>query len=284
MRLKRSGLVDDSGNDLQEWGVLELFYPSVFLGIELNYEEFPKTATFHYTNRQDAEEEIGAALKDGQFVIQHQFGGTSCAKTLPFGIFCPLNRDEYPIQQLRAAISSLKPPSIDSFPDPASEEVWAKAMAAIGPLRLVPGKRGPERHIRSNETGAHEAFVRFSDLDNLYPWLREHFQYVTEISGMDANEIRAAFLEATGVEIDPTRWWTEQDKLAAAMIRDDQRPSFFAPHDRARQRQVTGLSRLPWHGIAEFGQWLAVGLGGGRVKRKVTPGDLTAALIWQNSD
>ena len=275
------GLIN-TWNDLQDDGIEDLLYPSFFIGQELSADDFPAVWNSFLNRmdgasrerRRDAAKEIKEeSFKDGQFVFQHQYAGTACLQSVLFGIFLPLRtcRDVAIGKRIEDSISHIGPPEVSGFPVPANLQAWTKAMAEIGPLA-----------VSQQERAAQEAMIRFSNLEELYPWLMHRFQYVSQFSGPDASEIKHEWDAATGLNLDPAYSWDwDRRKFDAIDFTEEQKERIKKITDRSRrERRISQTMSLPWVDIAAFASWLSRGEG----ILKVAPRDIRMSLVWFNSD
>ena len=267
---KRKGVIR-TYIDRDDDGIENLLYPSFFLGQELPYDAFPhvwaetiasEDSRINRQNQIASDKEFGTTLlKAGQYAVWHQYGGAACSQAILFGIFLPVSTccDAAVATKIDSLIKEIGP----TYDRPAQEEIdrWGMKLNEIGPL-----------HIAKGENESSEALIRFTQLSELYPWLKARFKLAIEFDGPDHREIQAgadaiiAPSEIDRYKVDPTSAIWKQ--YAQALSR-----GFF-------ERRINETASLSWENLNQFAGWLSRGKG----LLAVNPEDIRGALIWANSD
>jgi len=270
MTKKRNGIIR-TYIDRADDGIENLLYPSFFLGQELAYDVFhsiwaatiaSESPLINRNNQLAADKELGATLlKDGQYAMFHQYGGTACSPIILFGIFLPLSTCSDPA--ISKKITRLIERIGQTFGEPPNESLqqWKSELLDIGPLTIAHEKKS-----------AREAFIRLSNLSELHPWLKTHFKYAVEFSGPDSTEIQA--------ESDAIIPLSEIDRHKANPSSEIWKQYASALTRGFRERRISETASLPWDNIDQFASWLTRGSG----LLQVNPRDIRASLIWENSD
>lgn len=267
--IKKSGLINE-WLDIQDAGILELIYPSFFIGVELSSDEFPHGPMFlgdPHAEQAVLDKMAKLSLHSGQFVFQHQYGGSSGGQAILLGIVLPLSGcDDNDLRRsIGRAIAQMTRPVGSGAPDAETLDTWASIMRTLGPIRL------------SDSRASEEALVRLESTDELYKWLKAHFSYITEFSGLGPEEVRRELRAVTGRDVDPTLFWREE----GAALSEADKSKVFAIQQRNRSSRAIGkLEPLSWKDVAAFADWLIGEHGPLKHKRK----DVECALVWQNSD
>ena len=230
-------------------GIEPLIYPAFFIGV-ISHAQYPF---------QEREEN----MRDGQFFLNHIFGGTACSSRELWGIFLPISTCDD--RDIIGKLSSL------------AERRWymQNEFSTVGPFELMPEAGG-------SADGSNEALVPFTNIDKVYSWLKSHkFRYVAEFSGPDMDDLRL-------------------DPLVRARLSNS---SLSDPGDAALAngivegasicREISRSSPLTWENLKQFAQWLSCD-GKFPLERQrymhqgnnyvTEPAKISIAFIYGNSD
>jgi hypothetical protein len=253
------------------------FFPRFFIGVSLD----PMNAW--YGDKGD--------VPEGQFLLQHQYAGHSCAQILLFGIFLPImtGKDGRAIEQLR------------QFADHFNQNIYQgdsvavqRMLAEIGPFEL--------RSSKSDDV--EEAFFRFKNTEAEFQWISQRgFEYVDSFQektperlekdrelGREAiGAIPNSLVEAAVNKFYPPPTYTAQYReellecgLGRRTVETHAIWRFYREHIAREQEYLTHHYRtrpLTWRTPTELARWLE-----GPYQKKIREEDLFVALIYENSD
>lgn len=267
--MKTKGVINSSRN-IEDRGVSTLLLPYFFVGQRLDNNLSPllkglltQDSPFDWAEAEKALKL--SSLRDGQFFIDHQFGGHRCVQAQMFGAFFPLSL----CGQQGIANELLK--LIGEY-DVAYSDGLGKAIAGFKALGLPIHEQYLDGEIRYDH-----ALLKIADTDSGLAFLRQKgFSYVTEIGGMNFEEYteRARALGLTTFPNRTERWLDEKspdkEKLAAWQL---------LLRECAESRHIRKSTPAEWKSSTEFARWLSRGPG-----YEIDPGEIIMALAYENYD
>lgn len=266
--MKTKGIISASRN-IEDWMVPQLLCPYFFIGLRLDNKP---DATIHKTLWSDdpldwpaVEKELNlAALKEGQFFINHEFAGHRCTHADMFGAILPLKISGHP------DVSSQLVELITKFDMDYSSE-FEKAIPEFKAFGLAIHEGYLDGKIRYDQ-----ALLKIADTENGIRFLRQNeFRYVTGIGGMSNAEF-AERTKALGLNADPER------HLKGILAPKPALQEAVSAYQRLRieceeSRHVAASARAEWKNSADFARWLSRGPG-----YEVDPNDIVVALVYEN--
>lgn len=267
--MKTKGIINSSRN-IEDREVKEILFPYLFIGIRLDNTLTPnlRAALAADTPVQwdSLEKEFKlSALKDGQFFIDHQFGGNRCVQAKMFGAVLPLKLCG------RRDVSDGLNELIDKY-DLAYPDEFEKAVPDFKAFGLPIHGQYLDGKMRYDH-----ALLKIDDAERGIAFLRQNaFRYVTAIGGMSFEEYskRAKALGLTTFPNRTERW------LDAAPPNKETIAAWQALRIECEEsRHIASTAPAEWTDSADFAQWLGRGPG-----YEVNPKDVVVALVWENYD
>jgi len=267
--MKTKGIINSSRN-IEDRGVSTLLLPYFFVGQRLDDDLSPLLRDLLTQDGPVDWEEAEKALKlsglrDGQFFLDHQFGGHRCVQAQMFGAFFPLALCGQ--QGIANELLQL----IDKY-DVAYSDGLGNAIADFKSLGLPIHEQYLDGEIRYDH-----ALLKIADTDSGLTFLRQNgFSYVTGIGGMNFEEYaeRARVLGLTTLPNRTERWLDEkppgEGKIAAWQL---------LLSECEKSRHIAKSAPSEWKSSTEFARWLSRGPG-----FEVAPGKIIMALAYENYD
>lgn len=267
--MKTKGIINSSRN-IEDRTIKGILFPYFFIGLRLDDTLQPvlRAALAHdaHVEWDLFEKEFKlSALKDGQFFIDHQFGGNRCVQAAMFGAVLPLKLCSS--HGLKAGLLEL----IDKY-DLAYSDEFEKAIPDFMALGLPIYGQYLDGKARYDH-----ALLKIDDAERGIAFLNQNaFRYVTDIGGMSFEEYskRASDLGLTIFPNRTERW------LGAAPPNKETISAWQALRIECEaSRHIAASAPAEWKNSADFANWLSRGPG-----YEVNPKDIVVALVWENYD
>lgn len=267
--MKTKGIISASRN-MEDWMVPELLRPFFFIGLRLDNKP---NSTIHKILWSDdpldwpaVEKELKiSTLKEGQFFIDHEFAGHSCAHAEMFGALLPLKLSG------RQDIANGLIEKIAKYDFDLANE-FDKAVPDFMSLGLHIYDQYLDGKIRYDQ-----ALLKIADADKGIAFLRQNeFRYVTGIGGMSNAEF-AERTKALGLSADPER------HLKGILAPKPAPKEAVAAYQHLRieceeSRHIAASAHAEWKDSTDFARWLSRGPG-----YEVDPKDIVVALVYENT-
>jgi hypothetical protein len=267
--MKTNGIINSSRN-IEDVEVASIMLPYFFVGQRL---ENKITPSLQGALVQDTpvdwdlvEKEVKlSALKDGQFFLDHQFGGNRRAQAQMFGAFLPLNL--CPRKDTADKLTQL----IDKY-DLAYSDEFDRAIPDFKSFGLPIHEQYLDGKVRYDH-----ALLKIDNAEQGISFLRQsEFRYVTGIGGMSFAEYseRAKNLGLTTFPNRTERW------MDATPPNNEMVAAWQALRIECdKSRHIAASAPAEWKDSADFARWLSRGPG-----YEVDPKDVVVTLVYENYD